>query len=75
VNFRAFLMSYKSNDNVLYRPIRFFARNDVTFEIYEFTDVALMPFLSSQECIAYMKVYFLVFALSIFSFLCCLPFS
>jgi hypothetical protein len=70
-------MSYKNNDNVLYRPIRFFACYDVTFEIYEFTDVAIMLFLSSQECVAYMKVYFPVsiFALSIFSFLCCLPFS
>jgi hypothetical protein len=51
VNFRAFWISYKNNDNVLYRPIRFFACYDVTFEIYEFTDVAIMLFLSSQECI------------------------
>lgn len=62
-------MSYKKNDNVLYRPIRFFARYDVTFEIYEFTDVAIMPFLSSQECIAYMKVYFPVSSFCLIYFL------
>jgi hypothetical protein len=51
VNFEAFWIPYKNNDIVLYRPTRFFACYDVTFEIYEFNDIAIMLFLSSQECI------------------------